>query len=83
MEGAGNIYTAERAIDSTQVPKNWHGYHGTDQLVPSIDACVIMSSVVAKAHTKEMHRVLLKQGLRIAETRLLQLHMGYVCCVWK
>ena len=83
MEGAGNIYTAETAIDSTQVPKNWRGYHGTDQLAPSIDACVITSSAAAKAHTKELHRVLLQQGLRIAETRLLQLHMGYVCLVWK
>jgi len=83
MEGDGNIYTVETAIDSTQVPKNWRGYHGTDRLVPSIDACVIKSSAVAKAHTKEMYRVLLQQGLRIAEARLLQLHMGYVCCVWK
>lgn len=49
MEGAGNIYTAETAIDSTQVPKNWRGYHGTDQLAPSIDACVITSSALAKA----------------------------------
>lgn len=83
MEEAWNIYTAERAIDSKQVPKNWRGYHGTDQLAPSIDACVITSSTIAKSHTKELHRVLLQQRLRIAETRLLQLHMGYVCCVSK
>lgn len=83
MVEAANIYTAERAIDSTQVLQNWRGYHGTDQIVPSIDACVITSSDEAKAHTKELHRVLLAQGLRIAETRLLQLHIGYVCCVWK
>jgi hypothetical protein len=52
MEGAGNIYTADRAIDSSQVPKNCRGYHDTDQLAPSIDACVLMSSAVAKAHAK-------------------------------
>jgi len=83
MEGAGNIYTAATAIDSTQVPKNWRGYHGTDQFAPSIDACVITSSAVAKAHTKELHRVLLQQRLRISETRLLHLHTGHVCCLWK
>lgn len=83
MEGAGNIYTTETAIDSTQVPKNWRGYHGTDQLAPSMDACVIMSSAIAKAHTQELRRVFLQHGVRIAETRLLQLHMAYVCCVWE
>jgi hypothetical protein len=78
------IFTQQREQSiARKCRKNWRGYHGTNQLPPSINACVIMTSAAAKAHTKELQRVLLQQGLRIAETRFLQLHMGYVCCVWK